>query len=306
MPFSDSFAAGLAIIREALQSRSYSAGVTGWSINRDGSAEFNDITVRGFIFVPFDGGHFIIDPGFGDAGFHDSNGVFIGGFFPVGAPPLITQVFLICQDIELQADDATTGLRITSPSDASGANALSVTPSAAELLVGVGHAVLHLQRGGAFGDALIVVSNAGLHMPGGIIGRNTSTAATAAIGVVETQDAGLGTISWTVVAGRRYKVFVRVRWQFSLGAAGATANLRIRDGGAGAPTSASALAAGWQATSNGAVNLGDEVDYEWYFAAGDLTAGTHTFGVFYVRVAGGGTVQLTQTVLREFVVYDEG
>jgi hypothetical protein len=41
------------LIRTAIRSPDYVAGMTGWSINRDGSAEFNNVTVRGsFISGP--------------------------------------------------------------------------------------------------------------------------------------------------------------------------------------------------------------------------------------------------------------
>lgn len=46
MTFRNSILAGLTLIREAIRSQNYSAGVSGWSIDADGSAEFNDITIR--------------------------------------------------------------------------------------------------------------------------------------------------------------------------------------------------------------------------------------------------------------------
>ena len=47
MPFRNPVAAGLRLIREALRSDPYVPGTTGWSINRDGTAEFSDLTLRG-------------------------------------------------------------------------------------------------------------------------------------------------------------------------------------------------------------------------------------------------------------------
>lgn len=35
------------LVREAIKSPNYAAGTAGWSINQDGSAEFNDVTIRG-------------------------------------------------------------------------------------------------------------------------------------------------------------------------------------------------------------------------------------------------------------------
>jgi hypothetical protein len=45
------------LIRKAIQSPNYSVGVAGWSINKDGSAEFNNLTIRGSFF----GTNFIIN-----------------------------------------------------------------------------------------------------------------------------------------------------------------------------------------------------------------------------------------------------
>ncbi|MBG0819131.1 hypothetical protein [Planomonospora sp. ID82291] len=39
------------LVREAIHSRSYVPGISGWTINRDGSAEFNDVTVRGDLII---------------------------------------------------------------------------------------------------------------------------------------------------------------------------------------------------------------------------------------------------------------
>jgi hypothetical protein len=50
--FQDELAAGIVLVRPALQSPDYDTGVAGWSINADGSAEFNNITIRGGAGVP--------------------------------------------------------------------------------------------------------------------------------------------------------------------------------------------------------------------------------------------------------------
>lgn len=51
MPFSNPIVGGQGtLIRNAIQSPDYVAGVSGWAIKKDGSAEFNDATVRG-VFV---------------------------------------------------------------------------------------------------------------------------------------------------------------------------------------------------------------------------------------------------------------
>lgn len=47
MPFSDPIVAGNTLIKDAIQSEGYVAGVSGWSIQRNGNAEFNSISIRG-------------------------------------------------------------------------------------------------------------------------------------------------------------------------------------------------------------------------------------------------------------------
>lgn len=52
MPWSNPIIGGNGeLIRESIHSPSYVAGVTGWSINKDGSAEFNNVTVRGDLVI---------------------------------------------------------------------------------------------------------------------------------------------------------------------------------------------------------------------------------------------------------------
>lgn len=47
MEFQDEVAAGVVLVRPAIQSPDYVPGVSGWAIMIDGSAEFNDVTIRG-------------------------------------------------------------------------------------------------------------------------------------------------------------------------------------------------------------------------------------------------------------------
>lgn len=47
MTFSNPIVGGTTLIRPAIQSPNYSAGVAGWSINKDGTAEFNNVVIRG-------------------------------------------------------------------------------------------------------------------------------------------------------------------------------------------------------------------------------------------------------------------
>lgn len=47
MTFNNPVVGGLTLIRDSIRSSNYTPGASGWSINRDGSAEFNNITIRG-------------------------------------------------------------------------------------------------------------------------------------------------------------------------------------------------------------------------------------------------------------------
>jgi hypothetical protein len=50
-PFPDDAVGGTTLIRPAIKSPNYDSGVSGWTINQDGTAEFADLTVRGKIIV---------------------------------------------------------------------------------------------------------------------------------------------------------------------------------------------------------------------------------------------------------------
>ena len=51
MVFTNSILAGDTLVRDSIQSEGYVAGSNGWSINRDETAEFNDVTSRGEVIV---------------------------------------------------------------------------------------------------------------------------------------------------------------------------------------------------------------------------------------------------------------
>lgn len=47
MAFRSSILGGVYLLREAIRSRNYVSGSAGWTINQDGSAEFNNVVIRG-------------------------------------------------------------------------------------------------------------------------------------------------------------------------------------------------------------------------------------------------------------------
>jgi hypothetical protein len=67
--FGNPVVAGTTLVRPAIKSPNYAAGSTGWSVNQDGSAEFNNLTLRGQYFgtdYTFDSaGAFWFDPATG-------------------------------------------------------------------------------------------------------------------------------------------------------------------------------------------------------------------------------------------------
>lgn len=57
--FQNVIVAGTTLIRDAIQSPDYVAGVSGWSVNKDGTAEFNDVTIRGEFIAQSPSGAFV-------------------------------------------------------------------------------------------------------------------------------------------------------------------------------------------------------------------------------------------------------
>lgn len=60
MTFTDPIIGGSSVlVREAIRSRNYVAGVSGWTVNRDGTAEFNATTIRGSLLVTDPDGSYV-------------------------------------------------------------------------------------------------------------------------------------------------------------------------------------------------------------------------------------------------------
>lgn len=67
--FTDSIVGGVgSLIRQYIKSPNYAKGVSGWSINQDGSAEFNDATFRGTVVIDAAGTSLLIYDGAPAAG----------------------------------------------------------------------------------------------------------------------------------------------------------------------------------------------------------------------------------------------
>lgn len=52
MAFRNSILAGEELVRSGIRSPNYAAGAAGWRIGKDGSAEFNNVTLRGHLLLP--------------------------------------------------------------------------------------------------------------------------------------------------------------------------------------------------------------------------------------------------------------
>lgn len=69
MGFGNALVAGFTLVRQAIQSANYVAGISGWMVSRDGNAEFNDVTMRGELLVEDPDGSYVRvfdeDPGEG-------------------------------------------------------------------------------------------------------------------------------------------------------------------------------------------------------------------------------------------------
>lgn len=59
MPFGNPILAGNVLARTSMQSEDFVAGVSGWAIYRDGSAEFNDVVVRGELLARAPNGAYV-------------------------------------------------------------------------------------------------------------------------------------------------------------------------------------------------------------------------------------------------------
>lgn len=115
---------------------------------------------------------------------------------------------------------------------------------------------------------------------------STASNGTATSGTTETADAVLGNYTFTALAGTRYEVTMN-NLVGSGTVAGDVYQVKIRDGGASAPTTSSTLIAFSQWVPPAAGGAGQETIplQGTFFVSG---SGVHTLGFFAVRVSGTG------------------
>lgn len=123
-----------------------------------------------------------------------------------------------------------------------------------------------------------------MRLPQTVARASTASAGTASSGTTDTLDAVLGTISMVADGTSYYRVEVENMIAAATGTVGDPGTFRIRDGGASAPTAASTEIAQspWKAQATG----GTGQEGENFGASLQLSAGTHTFGLFSQRTAG--------------------
>ena len=294
MPFNNPIVGALGtLIRNAIRSLNYVAGVSGWTINQDGTSEFSQVTIRGdFESGPLAGGHVTIING--ETRFYNSAGALWLFLDPLGSGGTnIGQMHLY---------DRFTGNETATISSASVIANRVYQPSPDPTLAD--NSIFFAPQSGFAGQSVKMYNNilvGSFGMPAGLLGFAESTSVLAGTGATEVQDTGVGTIAVPGDATRMYRVFYRARAQTT--ATATSIQWRIRDGGAAAPTSASTLIAASQCTPSATGGAGDEMIVSQLVS---FTTGTHTLGAFYVRTAGAGTVNPSQSLLREFYVEDMG
>lgn len=287
MPFNNPIVGGGgSLIRTLIRSLNYVAGVAGWAVYQDGTAEFSSLTSRGdFQSGPTAGAHVTMT----STGLrvYRTNGT------------LMFSVNTSTEEVTFHDDTGTEYAQFNALSQL-GLSLITNFVTLSEV---------------QFRDVVttneIPLRNGPFRIPAGIVTRATSTAATSSITTTETKDAGCGDLTFTALLGRRYRIFYRARCQTNV--ADSAIVLRVRDGGGSSPTNTSTIVAASQVTPNGTGGAGDEQTVNQILtcvaspsATDEIAAGTHKVAPFYVRTAGTGTVSVSQTLLREFYVYDEG
>lgn len=241
MPFNDPVASGNVLVRPAVQSPDYVPGVSGWAIKRDGTAEFNGITIRGSGIFGTPGGQRIELSNTGIMSIYssanelvvqlDATGLTVqdptsGAFAALKLSGSTTFLDLLPPAIPGHSFD---GGQITAQSDALNSDAWVLIESPA--IDGGATATIQLfgeQPGGGGSPAQISINTPLVSIGGnpiglGFVGADGAKANSAAIGTTETAVLTTGTIDF--LDDRLYRIEWGANLQWS---AAGRANVRIR------------------------------------------------------------------------------
>jgi len=242
------------LIRESIKSPNYVPNVSGWFIGRDGSAEFNDITIRGGAIV---GGEIIIGPPTGPRVVIESDE--FSGFitFPTGSsfelsPAIIESTVpdpdpAFALDFEMRSAQTVAGdyssvelssnrqdgggepIALLHAEEGANSSNVRVTPTLVELLPEV-EAQVH-------GEIMIEPNLTEGNYPSRIIrGKTMGVSTSTTVGAADTAITNANATSVRLVTGVAYEVDVQIRTGSTAGAqAGALQGLlwKIWDGAVG-------------------------------------------------------------------------
>lgn len=115
--------AGVVLVREAIQSQNYQPGVDGWTIDADGHAEFNDITIRGGTVIGGTALYYDGTPALGnlimsisaDAGTDSFGNAYVSGVGVYGDNDTVTALSVTGDQVQLRADATSYVADSTSP-----------------------------------------------------------------------------------------------------------------------------------------------------------------------------------------------
>lgn len=302
--FSDSIVAGIgSLIRTFIKSPNYVAGVTGWSINKDGSAEFNNVTVRGTVEVDatppslgkvlINGNGFTVLDGSGNTVINVDTTVASLGIF--NAQSITADAFLMPYNVLaptvpafelLQSNAHGSGVPTIANIDCSNNGGLQFNDvNLAQFFpnVFIGQAVTSPRADDLF------LAPAGL-----VTGINKSNAATVGT-AAELKDGGVGDLQFIAETGRTYRPRYSARCRGT--AAPSTMDIYIRAAVSPAsPTTASPIIAACSVPINvaggaGAVTMIAEEEIR---IPTDLAAGVYNIAGFYAHTAGAGLSSVDQ------------
>lgn len=106
MPFTNNIVAGTTLVIPAIRSANYVAGMSGWSINADGTSEFSNVTVRGPVIITDNMGAVLAS--IGATGNGSFQNIAITGDMTFGSTTLLTELALRAKGVVAWYSSTTT------------------------------------------------------------------------------------------------------------------------------------------------------------------------------------------------------